>query len=336
MISRRSLMSTLVLAVASLTLPSAAEAQTRELKLATVFPPKHLMQRELWEPLAAELAKRTNGALTLRVYPAGALGASMDGQYKRAIDNVAEITYGMQGANSSLFRRTLMIELPGAVENNVEATNRLWDSMTLLQDEYEKTKILALWTVGPYILMSKKPVKSLEDIKGMKVRSPSKIIGDVLQSWGASPVNLPAGKIYEAMEQGVIDAAYIAAGAINSFKLGEVVKYYTVIPPVMTPMFLVMNKGVYDGLPADQKRVLDELTGRELSLKAARAYDHENEEALNGEIKSGRGQLSKLSPEEMARWEKLSDPIRRKVVDDLDNRKMDGEKLFQALLQKKS
>ncbi len=335
MLSRRLFAGAVALGSMSIALFGPAAAQTRELKLATVFPPTHLMQRLVWEPLAADLAARTNNALTLRIYPAGALGASMDGQYKRAVDNVAEIVYGMQGANSSLFRRTLMIELPGAAGNNVEATNRLWDSMNLIQEDYARTKILALWTVGPYILMSKKPIKSLEDIKGLKVRSPSKIIGDVLQAWGASPVNLPAGKIYEAMEQGVIDAAYIAAGAINSFKLGEVVKYYTVIPPVMTPMFLVMNKDVYDGLPADQKKVLDSLTGRELSLKAARAYDHENDEALDGQIKSGRGTLGKLSPEELARWEKLSDPIRQSVVKDLSDRKMDGDKLFQSLLQKK-
>lgn len=335
MLSRRTIMSAFAVGAALVALASPETAQSAELKLATPFPPTHLMQRVVWEPLAAEIAKGSNNALTVRIYPAGALGASMDGQYKRAIDNVAEISYGMQGANSSLFRRTLMIELPGAAENNVAATNRLWDAMDLIHEDYARTKVLALWTVGPYILMSKKPIKTLDDIKGLKVRSPSKIIGDVLQTWGASPVNLPAGKIYEAMEQGVIDAAYIAAGAINSFKLGEVVKYYTAIPPVMTPMFLVMNKEVYDGLSADQKKLIDSVTGRELSLKAARAYDHENDEALDGQIKSGRGTLSKLAPDEMARWEALSDPIRKTVIKDLNDRGMNGDKLFQALLQKK-
>jgi len=307
-------------------------AAAKELKLAHFTSPKHPMDRLVMRPWSEEVAKLSKGSLTVRIYPGGELGKGPQAQFKRAVDGIADVTFGLQGYTSSLFPGTLLVELPGIAPNAVTATKMLWRAVNLLQKEYERTKILGLWTNDKAVLMTRtKAVRTLEDIKGMKIRTPSKLQGEIIEALGAIPVAMPVTRMYNALKTGVVDGLMVGPSVIRSFKLGEVAKYYTVGPFANTAFFLVMNRGAYDGLSEAHRKIIDETTGEPLSVKAAEVYRNAGDRALAGEEKSGRGEIVRLSMEEEKRWRKALERVRAQTVKGLEAENVPATQILAAM-----
>ena len=136
--------------------------------------------------------------------------------------------------------------------------------------------------------MSKsKPIRTLEDLKGMKIRTPSAAQSAQLEALGATPIDMPVTQIYNNLDRGVIDATMIPMSAALDFKLIEVAKYFTIDAPLgRSPFLVAMNKARYDKLPADLRKVIDDTTGLNLSLKGAATYDKKNNEAIEAAKKT--------------------------------------------------
>lgn len=278
----------------------ATPALSVELKLAHFMSPKHPMDQRIMTPWSKELDKLSGGKLKVRIYPGGALGKGPVAQFKRAVDGIADISFGLQGFTSNLFPRTGLIELPGMAENAAIAANKLWDAFPQLAPEYERVKVLALWTNEDQIIMTKKkPVRSVDDIKGLKIRVPSKTQGKAIEAMGGVPVFMPTNRIYNAINTGVIDGILIGPSTVLSFKFHEVAKYFTVGLPVgRSPFFLVMNKNTWDGLSAENKALIDKTTGRALSVKASTFYMKAGEKGLGVVEKSKKHEVIRFSKAE--------------------------------------
>ena len=206
----------------------AGPAAAAEIKLAHFMSPRHPMDRFLMRPWAEEVAKATNNALTVRIYPGGALGKGPVAQFKRAVDGVADVTFGLPGFTSKLFPRTGVIELPGVAKDAVVAANQLWDAFPLLSPEWRRVEVLGLWTNETQTLLTKsKPIRKIADMKDMKIRVPSKAQGVTLAALGAVPVFMPINRVYNALNTGVIDGVMTGPSTIGSFKFDEVAKYFT-------------------------------------------------------------------------------------------------------------
>ena len=118
-------------------------------------------------------------------------------QFKRAVDRIADITFGLQGFTSKLFPRTGIIELPGVSKNAEIAAGRLWDAFSELAPEYKRVKVLALWTNESQGLMTReKPIRSVTDIKGLKMRVPSKTQSNAVKALGGVLVFMPINRVY--------------------------------------------------------------------------------------------------------------------------------------------
>jgi len=105
----------------------------KELKLADFLPPTHPYQKQVYGVLGDKISKATNGEITLKVFPAGALGGNPLEQYNRALNGVADITFGLPGYTASKFPMTLMSELPGVLDE-VTATDKVWENIDLIKD----------------------------------------------------------------------------------------------------------------------------------------------------------------------------------------------------------
>lgn len=304
----------------------------KELKLAHFTSPKHPMDRLVMRPWTEEVAKLSKGSLTIRIHPAGELGKGPPNQYKRAVDGIADITFGLQGYTSTLFPGTLLVELPGIAADPVAATKMMWRAIEFLQKEYKGTRIMALWTNDRAVLMTRrKAVRTLDDIKGMKIRTPSKLQGDIIKALGATPVAMPVTRMYNALKTGVVDGLMVGPSVIRSFKLGEVVKYYTVGPFAYTAFFLVMNQTAYDGLSPAHRKIIDQTTGQALSVKAAQVYQKAGANSLAGEEKSGRGQVIRLSGDEEEKWLKALGSVRKNTVTNLEARNIPAKEILKAM-----
>ncbi len=261
-------------AVAAMALASATSGVAAEqvLKLASFLPPVYILHEPIFERLAADLDAATGGSVTIEIYPSGELGKGPVEQYKRAVSRIAEITYGLPGYTSSVFPKTLLIELPGVSQGHADATAKLWKVMDKhLRGEFKKTVPLALFVTPPAVfMMRKKPVRSLDDLAGLKIRVASSSAAAIVEAYGATPVPMPANKVYTAMSTGVVDGALMGSDSLLIFKLIETTKYVTTnLPEMPTTIFLVANEDAYNELSDADRAALDSLTGLDISLRAA-------------------------------------------------------------------
>lgn len=242
------------------------------LKLASFVPPVYILHKPVFVKLADDLKDATNGSTTIEIYPSGELGKGPVEQYKRAVSRIAEISYGLPGYTSSIFPKTLLIELPGVTQGHEDATAKLWKVMDAhLRGEFKKTVPLALFVTPPAVFMMKdKPIRSLDDLAGLKIRVSSSSAAAVIEAYGATPVPMPANKVYTAMSTGVVDGALMGSDSLLIFKLIETTKYVTTnLPEMPTTIFLVANEEAYNELSRADRAALDGLTGLEISQRSA-------------------------------------------------------------------
>ncbi len=318
--SRRTFLKSSLAATVATSLPAPAvlaQAGAVELKMHSFVPPTHVIWTDVLTPWAADVAKRSNNQLTIKMYPAMQLGGKPPELYRQAVQGIADIIFSLPGYTSADFPMMALTELPGTATNADDGTKKLWANFDkFLARDFKGTKVLMLWNSDSASLMSKaKPIKTLEDMKGMKIRTPSAAQTAQLEALGATPIDMPAPAIYNNLDRGVIDATMIPMSAGLDFKLIEVARYFTIDAPLgRSPFMVVMNQAKYAGLPANLKKVIDETTGLSLSLKGAATYDKKNHEAIDA-AKKGK-EVIPLSKSEYQRWTKAFRPMIEKAVAD--------------------
>jgi TRAP-type C4-dicarboxylate transport system substrate-binding protein len=257
---------------------------TQELKLAHFMPTVHTLHQEVFLPLAQDLSDATGGALTIKIYPSGALGKGPVQQYKRAVTGVADIAFIIQSYSAAVFPRSLIATQPGVTLNAEQGTRRLWQIYDpYLKEEYEAVKVLGIWVMSPTVLMTRsRPVQAVTDMTGMKIRISSPVESQLIQSWGAVPVAMPITESYNALNSGVVDAVLIQPNALyQPWNLAEPAQFVTANAPSPTSIVgLIMNKARWEALPVEQQAALDRLTGPEFSIKASIIWSRKDVDAL--------------------------------------------------------
>lgn len=251
-------------------------ASAETLKFANFMAPTHPYVASTFDPFAKAVEEMTKGELKVQLYNGGELGAGPAEQYARAVDGVADLSISLPGYTASNFPVTLIAELPGIIDE-ATGTQTLWEHIDLLQLEYKRSPLVALWSSAENILYSaRKPIRTIEDMKGMKIRVPSRNSGLLVEAWGGTPVSMPVSEVYNALQTGVIDAAMIDGTATKAFKLGEVANYVTLgMKTTNSPFFIVMNRDAWQALTDEQKAAMQDagkqasLNGQQSQLKVA-------------------------------------------------------------------
>lgn len=250
-----------------------APASAAELSLSYFMGPKHPMNRAVFTPFAKKLAEVSGGKLTVKQYPGGALNSSPPKQYSILLKGVADIAFALPGYTGNLFPVTNTVTIPGVCADALDCTGAMWRAMPLIEKEF-KAKLLAVWANDlPVLLTKKKAVRTVADLKGMKVRVTSKQDVPFMEALGASAVSQPVTVINRNLANGTIDGIAIDPSAVRSFKLWEPANYMTIgLPGSGSAFVLMMNRGVYGKMSAQEKAWVDEASGRWLSLSGGGAY----------------------------------------------------------------
>ncbi len=291
---------------------TAAKAET--LKFANFMAPTHPYVASTFEPFAKAVEEATKGEVKVQLYNGGELGAGPAEQYARAVDGVADLSISLPGYTASNFPLTLVAELPGVLAE-ADGTEKLWNHLDLLKSEYKRTPLVALWSSAENILYSaKKPIRTIDDVKGMKIRVPSRNSGFLVEAWGGTPVSMPVSEVYNSLQTGVIDAAMIDGTATKAFKLGEVANYVTLgMKTTNSPFFIVMNRDSWHGLSDEQKAAVEaagkqaSLNGQQSQLKVA-ASGIEAIAAMPGK------EVIRLTPEQAAPFDAIAAEVTAKIV----------------------
>ncbi|MCF8094093.1 MAG: TRAP transporter substrate-binding protein, partial [Desulfobacteraceae bacterium] len=203
-------------------------AETIELKFSTSFSPKHTQQVKVFEPWAEKINELTDGQVKVNFFPGGALGKAGD-QVDLVKSGIADITYTLHDYTPGRFPLTSVFELPFMVPSGPRTSWAMWkmfEEVPEFQKEYKDFKVLSLFChPGGNFNTVDKPIKSLEDFKGMKIRTASPSVTKALKTFGATPVNMPVTETYTAMERGVVDGTVLPWEGLFVFNLYELTSY---------------------------------------------------------------------------------------------------------------
>ena len=335
MTTRRTFLKSSAVAAAASALPAPAvlaQAAVEEIKLHSFVPPTHVIWTDVIKPWADDVAKRSNNRLVIRMFPAMQLGGKPPELYRQTLQGITDATFTLPGYTSNDFPMMMLTEMPGTANNAEDGTKKLWAHFDkFLARDFKGTKVLSLWNSDSASLMAKsKPLRTMEDIKGMKIRTPSAAQTAQLEALGATPIDMPAPAIYNNLDRGVIDASMIPMSAALDFKLIEVARHYTIDAPLgRSPFLVAMNEARYQKLPADLRKVIDDTTGLALSIKCAQTYDKKNGEAIEA-AKSRKYELISLAPAERQRWLAAFKPMIQKQVDEAEKKGLPAKGLVSA------
>jgi len=289
-------------------------ASAAELSLAYFMGPKHPMNKAVFTPFAEKLAEVSGGQLTVRQFPGGALNSVPPKQYSILLDGVADIVFTLPGYTGEVFPMTNVVNLPGLCDDSISCTAALQNARELIETEYD-AKVLALWANSPPILLTKdRPVRTLEDLQGLKLRVTSSGQVPFVQALGASPVGQPVSVINQNLANGVIDAISIDPSGIGSFKLHEVANYLTTwFPGSGSAFVLLLNKDVYDAMSDEEKGWIDAASDASLAESGATGFRASTERGLNIAREAGL-EFIDISDEERARWQAVIDETMQEVL----------------------
>jgi TRAP-type transport system periplasmic protein len=307
--------------------PAIAWAEAVTLKFGFPAPPTSYVNTDAITPWINDVEKAAGGTLAIKLFTGPTLG-NFNNIYDRTVSNVAQISFGTFGAYASVFVRTQVSDLPFVNDDTRRSSVALWRlyAKGLLNPEYDKVKVLALFTFPGSILNSNKPIKTLDDVKGLKLAASSRSLGEAAIAMGAAPITLTPSDLYEAQNRRVVDGILVGWTAVKTFRLDDVTKDHLQLPLGEAPAFVFMNKSAYAELPAQAKAAIDKYSGEPFSDRLGLA----NERATRAETKhvaSLAGQsVTKLSAEQYPLWEKRIRPVIDQWVKDTP----DGEKVLAA------
>lgn len=282
-------------AAMALTVALPVKATAEELSVATFVPPQHHINAYLFDWFAKEVAERSGGSLTVKVYPAGQLGAGPVQQYKRAVEGVADITFGLQAYTPAIFPKSMLIIPPGKSTNALEATERLlavYDEH--LADEYQDVKLLGLFTTAGNVWASTKDVSTLDGLQGAKMVPYAAMTTPIVEALGAVPVQMPVTEMYTGLSTGTIDATTATYNNITApWNFWDVSSHIVTNVPVQFAMFFVaMNQERYLGLSDEHRAIIDELSGEIFSMQGAASFHNADSASL--EIMKSADQMANI------------------------------------------
>ncbi len=319
-----------------------ATAQEVTLRLHQFLPPPATVPKHILKPWAARVEEATGGRLKIEHFDSMQLGGKPPGLMDQAIDGVADIVMTVVGYTPGRFPKTEVFELPFMMTDPV-ATAKAFQEMveTDLQDgEFSDVKVLGAWVHGPGVIHTANGVATLEDMKGLKMRGPTRVIGDLLKELGATPVGMPLPAIPEALSKGVVSGTVIPWEVTPAIKLSELVTHHTEFTGdealYTSTIVLVMNKAKYESLPDDIKAAIDAESGLKLAEFAAQVMFDQDKPGR--EIAEDAGNtIVQLSPEEVARFKAAAQPVIARWVAEMDAKGIDGQALIdqaKALIKK--
>lgn len=318
---------------------SAGSVVGEELTVATFVPPQHHTNTVMFKWFGEELEKRSGGSLSMKLFPAGQLGAGPVQQYKRAVEGVADITFGVTAYTPAIFPKTMLAIPPGKAESSAEATKRIlavFDEH--LADEYSDVKMIGLTTAAGIGIAATRDVSTLEGMKGAKVVPYAALTTPIIQSMGAVPVQMPVTEMYTGLSTGTIDGAYATYNNMTPpWNFWDVASHFVTNVPVQhAVIFVVMNKERYQSLSDEHRAIIDELAGEAASMKLAESFDGADEKSL-AIMKDTAGknyEMVEVSAEERAKMDAAVAEGMKAIFADYAARGIDdAEEIYNAINQ---
>ncbi len=295
---------------------------------ATTFP---CIQMERW---ATELTKRTGGKVKVQTFPGGTLLPAKN-IFDGVMAGTADIGNFAMSYQPGRFPVSEAIDLPIGFTSAKTASLALYDLVQKYNPkEFEKVKIVTLFTCPPADFMTKTPVKSLADLKGMELRT-SGTGTEVLKRIGATPVGMPQSEAPEAIQKGIVKGNVSSMEILKDFNFAAYLPYATEANLFVVTFAVVMNKGKWNSLPADVKKVIDDMRREQAEWTGQYVDDHVRE-ALKWSKEKYNHQVFRLSKADMDEIAKLTRPMIDEYIKKVNAMGLPGDQIVKDVYSLKT
>jgi TRAP-type transport system periplasmic protein len=307
---------------------SPAQAQTSTLRMHTFVPPVSGSYKILdwWRK---KVMTESNGALKIQLFGSMQLGGKAGDLYNQTKNGVVDIGWVLPGYTAGLFPRLGVFELPfigdeaDIVSPAIDDFVRKWG-----QKEWGDVHVIVAHSGGPSVLHTKaKPVVSLDDFKGLKIRTPSRISTKALSVLGATPVPIPGLKMTEAFMRNVVDGVIAPWSISRAIRVIDAAKFHTESPIHEPTLIMMMNKNSYAKLNPAAKKAIDANSGAAMGALMGTFWKRDDIKAREKAVQLGN-KITTIKGEELAQWRKAVQPVYDSWVKDMTAAGHPGKELL--------
>jgi TRAP-type C4-dicarboxylate transport system substrate-binding protein len=334
MIQRRTLLKSSAAAALGAPALSGLAQQSVTLKFHTFMAPQSNVWLTMHKPWMEKVEKESGGRIKFEGYPAMQLGGTPVQLYDQAKDGVVDIVWTLPGNTAGRFPRVEAFELP-FIMSNAEATSKAyWEYVqTMAPDEFKDTKVIALHVHGPGVIhTADKAVKTTGDLRGLKLRAPTRQVTKLMGILGATPVGMPLPGIPDALSKGTITGCVIPWEVVPSVKVHELTKFHAEFDPAggclyTTTFVMAMNQAKYNSLAPDLKKVIDNNSGMATSAWLGKVQQGNDPIGRKAAVDHGNT-IFTVSAAEAQDFRRKSRAVEVEWVEDMNKKGFDGRKLL--------
>jgi len=268
----------IVLALVAFAVP--ARAEPVRLKLAYLFSDRTSLFIDLIKPFVDAVNSEAQGQLAIDVYAGGVLGKAPAQQIQLVLDGTADIAFVIPGSANG-FSDNAIVELPGLYRNLREASvvfTRLTAANALRG--YDQFHVVGAFATEPESMHMRPRVRSLDDLRDLRIRSSSAIEAAALRKFGMAPVIMPASEAADSISSGLVDGAAVAPALLQEFGIGRVTSYHYMLRTSAGPLMLLMSRAKLDSLPAPAQAIIRRHSGEWAAARFADGYEKLNSQAM--------------------------------------------------------
>ncbi len=314
-------------------LPADGQAQDVTLRLHHFLSPPSTTHKDFIEPWARKVEAESGGRIKIEIYPSMQLGGKPPALYDQVRDGVVDIVWTLPGYTAGRFPTIEVFELPfmaASAEATSQAAHEFYEKHA--RDDFKDIHPLMVHVHAPGTLhMRERQVKSLEDLKRVKIRAPTRMTNAALEALGAVPVGMPVPAVPESLARGVIEGTALPYEVTLPLKVHELTTSHTEIGGsrgLYTAVFLfAMNKARYESLPADLRKVIDDNSGTPLAQKIGRVWDEAEIPGRKAAADLGDSFFT-IEGDELARWQAATAGVADSWIAEMDAAGKDGRALI--------
>ena len=323
------------LIVAAAISTGSALAQQVTLKLHTFIPPPANPVKTFLKPWTEKVFKASGGKLKVQIYHSMQLGGKPPQLLDQVKDGVVDIVWTLPGYTAGRFPKLEVFELPFVHFDPLSTTLALQDYQAKhLQDEFKDYKVLLLHVhAGSMFMTKRKKITKMSDLKGLKIRTATRAGGWYLKSLGAVPIGAPLPQIPQMLSKGVIEGAMLPFEIAPAIKMQELATNFIQLagdqPRMNTSTFsFLMNKASYAKLPADLKKVIDDLSGRNIAEWAGQNWADIEIPARKVMASKKKNNFLTIPPVEVAKMKAAAKPAIDRWLKQMKRKGVDGDALL--------
>lgn len=312
----------LILALGLVLAAPGLAASKQELPMSTVYMNTHPTVVNAWQPWFQEIGKLTGGKIQINYYNPNTL-TPLNDHFDSTIAGTLAIGGNDISRNAGKFNLSTVMQLPGLAPGAECGSLVFWELIGRhpeLQKEFSQIKLLWVWASATYqIHTTKKPVKTREDLKGLKIICWDRKVADLTQALGGNPVMVPPTDSYLALERGMADGVLCPLAPIISFKISEAVKFTTICDISVTGFWAGMSQDLWSSLGPDNQKAFSETTGQPMADKSGKSLD-QGAVSDSQKLKAAGHTFIELSEAERAKWLEACKPLREKWVQEMEGK----------------